>query len=129
MAPIYLNIYLYTYLTQSCIVSLLFRQCTACLYFCLSIHPLNLASSARLQMCSPFPSLVGNHKPDGNYSNFWRKNEIGEGYLAGQSRQIISYLAGESRQIISYLAGHVPPNNSLFGWDPLILLEIMYHIG
>ena len=40
---------------------------------------------------------------------------FGEGYLAGQSRQIISYLAGQSRQIISYLAGHVPPNNFLFG--------------
>ena len=36
-------------------------------------------------------------------------------YLAGQSRQIISYLGGQSRQIISYLAGHVPPHNSLFG--------------
>ena len=29
---------------------------------------------------------------------------IGEGYLAGQARQIISYLAG-----------HVPPNNFLIG--------------
>ena len=35
----------------------------------------------------------------------YRVYKLGEGYLAGQSRQIISYLAGQSRQIISYLAG------------------------
>ena len=47
---------------------------------------------------------------------FRKKSELqGEGYLAGQSRQINSYLAGQSRQIIPYLAGHVPPNNFLFG--------------
>ena len=78
--------------------------------------------------------LITEHCPS---SNFVRKIlyadlaylinliNLGESYLAGQSRQIISYLAGQSRQINSYLAGHVPPNNFLFGGTPYPLFYIL----